>query len=249
MSKPPFLETARNALKKLYPRYECAFVAGSMLRGEETAASDIDIVVIYDDEFEEIHRNSVVENGWPIEFFVHNRNANDYFMEKDRQRGMCIMMNMVANGISLPGETDISKERQAKAKAIIEAGPPTLSDAEIEDRRYFITDGIDDLDDNRPALERFGTLCNLYNQLGDFYLRSRRLWSGQGKSLGRLIRLTDPNFAKDFEEAFATGFQGDFSKIIPLAESILSPHGGRCFAGYERPASKEWKDFKPGGGI
>lgn len=127
MSKPPFLETAQKAINKYYPGYKCAFVAGSMLRGQETATSDIDIVVIYEDEFQDVHRQSVVEDGWPIEFFVNNPKSNDYFMEEDRKRGMYIMMDMVANGLPLPEVNERVKERQARARDMIDSGPPILS--------------------------------------------------------------------------------------------------------------------------
>ena len=246
MSRPYFLEAAKSALKKYYPRYQCAFVAGSMLRGEDTATSDIDIVVFYDDEFEEVHRYSAIDSGWPIEFFVHNRKSHDYYMDKDRQRGMCVIMDMVAKGIALPEDNDMAKERRTKAQEIIDSGPPALSDAELEDRRYFITDSIDDLDENKPALERFGTLAKLYDQLGDLYLRGQGLWSGHGKSLGRLLRQNDPIFAEKYEASFASAFQGDFDEVRLLAESLLSEYGGRYFDGYDRPAPKDaWKNFKP----
>ena len=126
MIKPPFLETAQKAINKHYPGYKCAFVAGSMLRGQETATSDIDIVVIYDDDFEDVHRNSVIENGWPVEFFVHNVKANDYFMEQDRKRGMYIMMDMVANGLPLPELNEMARERQLKASEMIRSGKVTI---------------------------------------------------------------------------------------------------------------------------
>lgn len=244
MIKPPFLETAQKAINKHYPGYKCAFVAGSMLRGQETANSDIDIVVIYDDEFEDVHRNSVIEDGWPIEFFVHNKKANDYYMNKDRKRGMCIMMDMIANGVPLPEANDMAKERQIRAKEIIHSGPPVLSDAEIEDRRYLITDGIDDLDEGRSALERFGTLSNLYHQIGDLYLRGKGLWSGNGKSLGRLLRRADGNFSRNFEIAFEKAYQGDFLAVRNISEDVLNSYGGRLFAGYRRQAPNDWKDFK-----
>ena len=218
-----------------------------MLRGEDTETSDIDIVVIHDDKFEDVHRNSVIVDGWPIEFFVHNRQSHDYYMDQDRQSGMCIIMNMVVSGLPLPEDNDWTRERKAKAQAVIDAGPPVLSDEDIEDCRYFITDSIDDLDESRPALECFGTLSRLYDQLGDFYLRGKGLWSGKGKSLGRLLRQEDTAFAKEYEEAFARAFQGDFEKIRTLAENLLNEHGGRCFDGYKRPALKDWKDFKPEG--
>lgn len=66
MSRPDFLETAGNALETYYPGYSCAFVAESMHRGEATCRSDIDIVVLFQNGFGDVHRYSVTENTWPI---------------------------------------------------------------------------------------------------------------------------------------------------------------------------------------
>lgn len=150
MNRPDFLTAAKNALKKHHPKALCAFVAGPMLRGEATAASDIDIIVLYDDAFQNIHRDSVIEDGWPIEFFVHNTKANDFFIEKDRQSGRCLTAHMLVTGLVLPHENALSQERRVTAQKVIDLGPPPLTDMQIEDRRYFITDSIDDLETHRP---------------------------------------------------------------------------------------------------
>lgn len=92
---------------------------------------------------------------------------------------------------------------------------------------------------------RFGTLSNLYNQLGDLYLRGKGLWSGHGKSLGRLLKKHDPDFAEAYEEEFSKAFQGSFKKIRKLTNSVLNSYGGRCFHDYKRSAPKDWRDFKP----
>ena len=44
---PPALEAARAAVEAHYPACAGAMVAGSVMRGEGTAASDLDIVVFF----------------------------------------------------------------------------------------------------------------------------------------------------------------------------------------------------------
>jgi len=243
-TRPAFLDAARQALEIFYPDCDSGFAAGSVLRGEETDKSDIDIVVLYGPEFEDIHRHSAIVAGWPVEFFVQNPAAQDYFMEKDRRRGHCVIMDMVANGIAIPEDTPLSRQRREKAQEMIAAGPPVLTEEEMEDRRYFITDTLDDLDAEKPLLDMFGTLANLYNMLGDFYLRAQGRWSGHGKALGRILRKNDAEFAAEYEAAFAAGFSGNFSPVTALAETVLAPYGGRCFAGLKRSAPEEWRSFK-----
>jgi len=48
----------------------------------------------------------------------------------------------------------------------------------------------------------------------------------------------------EYEAAFAAGFSGNFSPVTALAETVLAPYGGRCFAGLKRSAPEEWRSFK-----
>jgi|TARA_R110002124_G_scaffold89216_2_gene228297 hypothetical protein len=241
--KPGFEAAALMALEEHYPDCVCAIAAGSVLRGEATEKSDIDMVVLYGDDFTDIHRFSAVVAGWPFEFFVHNAQAQDYFMDRDRQRGMCVMMDMIANGRILPENAPLALAQRAKAEKLIAAGPDPLTETEIEDRRYFITDTLDDLDTSKAALDMYGTLANLYNQLGDFYLRAQGKWSGHGKALGRILRREDAALAAEFEQAFTAAYGRDYAPVMALGEKILAPYGGRCFAGLKRAASGDWRSF------
>lgn len=244
MMKPDFLETAQAALRRHYPNYNCAFVGGSMLRGEETPSSDIDIVVFFDDDFEHPHRYSVIEQNWPIEFFVQNRFSHDFFMRLDREQGFCIIANMVASGIILPHETALAIERRTTAQAVKEAGPPPLDTRDIDSRRYAISDALDDLSTERPYMDQLGVLASVYKHLGDLYLRGQGKWSAEGKALGRYIREDNPDFAIGFETAFMYAQRGEFDALKDIAHDILAPHGGILFEGYKQMATSEWKDLR-----
>ena len=239
MDKPDFLETARKAIKKHYPDCECAFIAGSVARGEGTKLSDIDIMVIYKSDYQNPHRNSVIEDTWPIEFFVNTPETSDYFIEQDIKSGTHATIHMLLNSIAFPDDNHFVTERRTKAQAVLDQGPPKLSKEDIEDRRYFITDLLDDLDENRAQIDQFGTLAKLYQQTGDFYLRTQNLWSAEGKTLGRLIREANPDFASNFEKSLSSAYQGDLSDIRTCVENLLKSFGGRCFEGYKRNAPKD----------
>jgi len=243
--RPDYLETAKRALEKYYANALGGFVAGSITRGEGTATSDIDIAVLFDDDFDNVHRNSVIEDGWPIEFFVHNQKAQDYFFDSDRKRGMCIMPTMVATGIVIPQERPELLRQKEKARAVIAAGPPLLTEDEIDFRRYHLTDLADDLRDAVEPSTRNAILALLYDYLGDFHLRAGGRWSGRGKSLLRCLRREDGDFALRFEDSFAAAFSGaDVTSVLTLFESVLVPYGGPLWEGYTSPAPPDWRDFK-----
>lgn len=242
---PDFLAVAKIALNQHYPDANLAFVCGSVIRGEDTPTSDIDLVVLYTDpEFDNVHRKSAEVEGWPIEFFVHTPKAQDFFMASDIASGIPGMVDMIAHGIPLPGPSDYSRERQKLAQSLLQSGPPALSAAEIEDRRYFLTLTLDDLVGAQDAGVRGAALSALYQPLGDFNLRASGNWSGDGKGLLRAMRRADPKMARSFEQAFQQAWQGDLSHVIETADKILKPHGGRLFDGYQRKAAASWGTFK-----
>lgn len=98
--KPHYLSAAKAFLNEEHSKAKCAFIAGSVTRGEQTATSDIDLVIVYDtDILPKAYRNSLIYQGWPIETFVQNENSVAYFFRQDAVSGTPALINMVACGI------------------------------------------------------------------------------------------------------------------------------------------------------
>ena len=68
--KPPPVESARRFVETHFPECFVAFVASSVLRGDGTATSDLNIVVITGRE-DAPFRQSFMWEGWPVEVFAH----------------------------------------------------------------------------------------------------------------------------------------------------------------------------------
>lgn len=241
------VQTAIYAVKQYYPGALGAFVYGSVIYGDPTETSDIDIAVLFDDSFEDVHRNSVTMDDWPIEFFVHNPRAQDYFFDKDRRRGMCVMPTIVARGTVIPAPREELLLQQDKARAIIDAGPPALTEEDMALRRYTISDVIDDIRGARERATRIAMAALLYDPLGDFHLRANGRWSGFGKALLRCLHAEDEALAGRYEAAFDAAFRLDETEpLIALAEEVLEPFGGFLREGYRSAAPDDWRDFESG---
>ena len=241
MRNENYIEVANNFVKEHHPKAKVAFAAGSMHRGEHKPHSDIDLVVLYDNQdLPEAYRESFDYQGWPIELFCQNANAFAYFIQKDREIAQCVIMHMVASGVIIPESNHEGLKLQEQAKAYIKAGPNPMQPHEIDFERYMISDMVDDLRDERSSEEYCAILSELYNKLGSFYLRANRQWSGKGKALARLLKAYNHDFAKEYQAAFQEGFQNNNIKpVIAIAEKILNPFGGRLWAGYKSLAPKE----------
>ena len=109
------IEAAQKFIAQRFPDCQGAILAGSVVRGEATATSDLDIV-IFDNSIPSSYRESLIDFGWPIEIFVHNLTSYQQFFEMDYKAAKPSMPRMVAEGIVLKDEgiiEAIKKEAQA----------------------------------------------------------------------------------------------------------------------------------------
>jgi predicted nucleotidyltransferase len=238
----PIIAVAHAIRTDRYPGAAAVFAAGSIVRGEGTAHSDLDLVVVYD-KLPSAYRESFRFDGYPVEAFVHDRETLEYFfVEVDRPSGIPTLPQMIVEGIEIPAPNDLSRALKERAVSLIAAGPPPL-DAETEQRlRYAVTDLLDDLRDARAHDEVVGAGSQLYGQLADYHLRRHGLWSARGKAIPRTLRRVDPELCERYRRSFDRLFQFDEAgEVIRLAEELLRASGGLLFEGYRADAPPTWR--------
>jgi predicted nucleotidyltransferase len=240
--KPTPQEVVKRILKLKFPEAKVIFLAGSVVRGEGTAYSDLDLVVVFE-KIKTAWRDSFYFEGWPVEVFIHDFETIRYFFtELDYKVGIPSLANMVTQGIEIPTSTEFSDRIKKMAKETIEAGPPAWSPKDLQWARYSVTDLCDDLREPRSTAELVATAVRLYKTLSNFYLRSQRLWSGSGKHIPKRLAQVDLSFAKKFDEAFQNVFsKHDASQVLSLAENVLNPYGGFLFENAFAECPVEWR--------
>src|SRR5215212_5792878 len=97
MSRVSPVEAARGVWRERYAGARVVFLGGSVMRGEATPASDLDVVVVYE-RLPNAYREAFVYVGWPVEAFVHDAGTLEEFFEVDRRRGLPSLMRMVWEG-------------------------------------------------------------------------------------------------------------------------------------------------------
>jgi hypothetical protein len=239
-----FLKIGQQAVKEYYPDASVALLAGSWLRGEATATSDVDIVVLYDETFQSPHRKSVTFQDTPIEFFVHNPSANGYFLHQDWDSGTSILINMMLQGVVFPEITPLATQRIAIAQKIYHAGPRPLTHDEIDMRRYFIGDLMDDLAEPRNEIERQFMLGLWFQKIADFYLLANNRWSGTGKHLPRILHASGLEKSKDILQIYLSNIgDPDYQAIKACTLSVLSSFGGKLWHNYSANAKVDANTF------
>lgn len=218
------------------------FLAGSVVRGESTPFSDLDLVVIYD-KLPAAYRESFYFQGFPIEAFVHDPETLNYFLyEIDRPSGIPSLAQMILEGIEIPKPNDLSKSLKQLATSVMQLRPPELSEEESRKLRYDITNLVDDIKQPRTKDELVASGAELYEALANYYLRTSKLWSAKGKSIPRILRQADADlcvrYTTSFDELFA---QGHPENVVALVEEILRPHGGFLFDGHRLDAPANYR--------
>src|SRR5688500_1680444 len=85
------LAIAQKSLAGRFKGAAFAFVGGSIMRGQGTAASDIDMVVVFP-RLERAWRESFMEDEFPVEVFVHDPQTLAYFLDDGLQNGFPVMI-------------------------------------------------------------------------------------------------------------------------------------------------------------
>ena len=236
---------AREIFAERYGGARVIFLAGSVVRGEATPTSDLDLVVVYE-RLPHAYREAFVHAGWPVETFVHDPETLGYHFESDRRRGIPSLQRMVSEGIEIPEASGFSAELKRLASELLEAGPPRWDEAELTRRRYRLSDWVDDIRHPRTPEELVASGTFLYADLADFFFLSQGLWTAHSKTIPRRLREVDAGFAGRFRDAFEALFaEKRQGPVITLVEEVLQPFGGILFEGFRRDSAPE--DRAPSG--
>lgn len=227
------LATAAHVLETRFAGALFAFAAGSIMRGQGTVGSDIDMVVIYP-RLERAWRQSFTEEGFPVETFVHDPATLDVFLSRDVENGRPVMINMVAEGRVVGAQVKGAAALRAKAVKLLKAGPAPLVGDRLELLRYQVSDLAEDLRGHRDGEAVLAIAVTLYPKLIDLMLWGRGHWSGAGKWLPRRLRAVDAALADQLATAMADAAAGDGAALLALCERELAARGGALFAGFRR---------------
>ncbi|MGR3764337.1 nucleotidyltransferase domain-containing protein [Rossellomorea sp. NS-SX7] len=206
-------------------------LGGSVVRGEATDTSDLDIVVI-DEKVKTAYRESLIAYDWPIEVFVHNEETLIEYFKSDCERGRPSLPRMVAEGIIIKDHGSGSEFKET-AETFLKEGPPDWNSSTIRMKRYFLTDLLDDFVGSKKRGETIFIAGSLAEALHEFVLRTNRRWVGSSKWIVRALSEYDRVFTERFVNSFEYFYKtGDKQRVISLVDSVLKPHGGRLFDGF-----------------
>jgi hypothetical protein len=232
-------ELAAQVLEARYPQAAAGFAAGSFVRGGATAASDLDLVVLFP-ELPNAFRESFIFQGVPVDAFVHDPETLRAFMQQDVDPGKPSMLTMLTEARLVGPDANAAQALQAEAADIYAKGPPGLDEVEMGRWRYLISSRVEDLEDPRPWPEMVATGAWLHAVLADFILRARGRWAGTGIWVPRELAAFDPAVEAALSAAFEAFFERrEVGQVIAFTDETLAPFGGRLFDGFALQAKPE----------
>lgn len=215
-----------------YPRATTAIIAGSTNRGERTATSDIDLLLIgdalFDDERTSLAATHAFE-GEIFEVFAYTPEGFDVWAQRDVDRHRPVIVEMLVDGTPLRSGPELDALRE-RWEPVVAAGP-SLSANESALRRYIITDVLDDLRDARDPLERRLLASILFERTAELMLLDSGRWIGTGKWLPRRLRALSQERAARLGDPLLVDELATFATVV---EEELVRAGGRVQAGFVR---------------
>jgi len=231
LKKGNAIEAAQQFIAQYFPHCDGALLAGSVVRGEATETSDLDIVV-FDHTRMASYRESIIAFGWAIEVFVHNLTSYKQYFHEDYKRARPSMPRMVSEGIVLK-DNGILDGIKNEAKLLLDKGPEEWTEQTVKIKQYFITDALDDFIGCSNKAEELFIANALAELVSEFVLRTNRQWIGHSKWVVRALLQHDEAFTLHFIQAFDIFYKtGNKQHIIQLVNNVLEPFGGKYFDGF-----------------
>ena len=221
------LAAARALVEQNFPDCDAAFLVGSMARGDATAQSDLDIVVISRSGGSP-YQESMHAFGWPVDVMVHNEESYRKFFKIDVMRRRPVLAYMCMEGIILKDHDGFAQYVKDEACKVLAAGPAPLTEIEIRDFRHELANMYDDFVGCDNRAECLILAADLQVVVMEFYLEFHHQWMGEGKWAMRGLYEYDATLAEQYVVAVEDYYRYDRKdKFAEFVASVLDEAGGR----------------------
>jgi hypothetical protein len=244
------LMVASRLVDARFPDAVGAWLTGSYARGQATASSDVDILVVraHGEAFRETFR---VDDAL-VELFVHSEQTLTEWYELEAAEFRCGLAHMLAESVLITSRSNDQRAQQVQpqqvqpqqvqpqqpqpqqlqqgAAALVSAGPPERTRDQVDALRYHLTASVDDLvgaaDDERCFVG-----IEAVRLASELELAVRRAWTGRGRWLHRWLQVASPDVARRLAEAIDE-LPTEAATLHSVAQDVLTSAGGRLQEGY-----------------
>lgn len=229
------VEQATGLVNTRFPDAVAAWLGGSTVSGTATATSDLDITVLLAGP-PAPYRESLLDDGRPVELFVHTETSLEHYCSEDLARRHPTMLRLVGESAVLVDRAGRGRELRSECRQRLLEGPPAPTAEQLASMRYAVTDLLDDLLSTESEPGRVAVAAELWQQAARLRLAGAGRWEGTGKWLANELRGLDADEGVRHTEQLVDGLRaalgGDVRPLAAVVEQILGLHGGRRFSGH-----------------
>lgn len=215
----PYRTALREAVRYILDRYDDAvgiIAAGSVLRGQGRATSDLDLYVIR--THPQRQRVQRWFGGVPAEIFVNPPHQVERYFAEERRASRLVTAHMLANGAVVLALDPVVERLRAQAKAELQRAP-VPSEADLRWDRYLaaleLEDALDILDEDPSG--GVVILCGAVHKMLRYAFRQAGRPIPRDKDLLSALSALDPALA---EQARRFYLERDPAALPALAEQI-----------------------------
>ncbi|MFE1584168.1 nucleotidyltransferase domain-containing protein [Streptomyces sp. NPDC058737] len=165
---------------------------------------------------------------------VHTEATWHAYIERELPTRRSPLLWMCADGLLLFDTDGLGARLAAHARALAAAGPPPVPADEIDDRRYALTDLLDDLAGSTDPSERLFIATELVRRTAELALAVSGSWGGGGKWLARRLETTAPEVNARLHHGLREALDGRAEPLVTVVDEVLARAGGRFWVGYKR---------------
>lgn len=141
---------------------------------------------------------------------------------------------MCADGVVIVDRDGTGARLRDEARELTAAGPPEATADELEDKRYGLTDLLDDLAGCTQAGERLFIVTKIAQRSGELVLLRTGAWLGGGKWLARRVDEVWPGFSAELDGVVRAALEGRTAGLVTFVDEVLALSGGRIREGSRR---------------
>jgi hypothetical protein len=242
------LKAAGLIVSERFPSAEAAFLAGSVLTAKRTATSDLDILVFLGED-DQAFRETLRLHGWLTELFVETPWSFHYFVNLETRARRSPLLQMCAHGAILLSLDGAAERYQNESRHMLAKGPPPITKDELDQRRYELTNLLDDFIGSISSEELTYVTGQLLTKSSELALLSGSQWLGAGKWLARRLQQFNPDLLIRLDGAVRSVVQdNDRAPMQSTVREVLDTVGGPLSEGYRnvaKPAHKPTKFNEP----
>jgi len=228
---PIHREALKRAVDFIAERFQPTgiLVAGTIIRGEGHANSDLDFAVIHDKPWRQ--RVQRFENGIPVEIFVNPLFQWEKTFASEVRSGQPSMLGICSTGIAVYDRGTDLAELVTKAQQRYTDGP-RVSTEHLTGLRYALVTQFEDAADIENAdLERSNAyVINSLQQAARLFILQSGQWLPREKRLFDRLADLDPRLGSQLRAVFAAPRTAWVELAAPIVERVA---GTTRFFGWE----------------